>query len=286
MKKENVSKSTAIVDKAFLLASEIERAEMTWVRSIWERLVKSIKRPLKKVIGRFSLTYDQLQTLAVEIEGLLNAKPLTYIYDDGESISLPLTPSHLIYGRRVVNSPNGQYFEIMSTNKSLTRKFRHHRKLLQVYKKQWKREYLQSLRDNYNASGNQTPKITVGDVVIVQDEKTNRNFWKLAKVEELLPGDDGVVRAAVIKTCFNNAFRPQLLHRPGKHLIPLEVRLTPTADESNAESSEEDCHKFYRNQVDLDEMQQSLDSCKFVNYLDYCKYNLYINVEIVIWMKF
>jgi hypothetical protein len=40
-----------------------------WWGGFWERLVKSIKRPLKKVIGRTSLTYDQLQTLIVEIEG-------------------------------------------------------------------------------------------------------------------------------------------------------------------------------------------------------------------------
>lgn len=34
VKKENIYKSTAIVDKAFLLASEIECAKITWVRSI------------------------------------------------------------------------------------------------------------------------------------------------------------------------------------------------------------------------------------------------------------
>ena len=93
-----------------------------WWGGFWERLVKSIKRPLKKVIGRTSLTYDQIQSLIVEIEGLLNARPLTYIYDDSESISSTLSPSHLIYGRCIVNSPNGQYFEVISTNKIVNTK--------------------------------------------------------------------------------------------------------------------------------------------------------------------
>ena len=169
-----------------------------------------------------------------EIEGLLNAKPLTYICDDSESRSFPLSPSHLVYGRRIVNSPNGQYFEVISTNKSLTRKLRHHQRLLENYARQRRTEYLQSLRENSHASVNQQAEIAVGDIVIVQNDKTKRNFWKLAKVEELLPGEDGVVRAAAIKTCSNNANRFQLLRRSVKHLIPLEVRSSlPVVDESN-----------------------------------------------------
>ena len=172
----------------------------------------------------------------------MNARPITYIYDDSESISSPLSPSHLIYGRRIVNLPNDQYFEVISTNKSLTRKLRHHRMLLENYARQWRTEYLQSLRENSNAKMNQQPEIAVGDIVIVQNDKTKRNFWKLAKVEELLPGEDGVVRAAVIKTCSDNTNRSQLLRRSVKHLIPLEVRSTqPVVNESNpAPKSRED----------------------------------------------
>ena len=43
--------------------------------------------------------------------------------------------------------------------------------------------------------------IAVGDIVIIRNEKSNRNFWKLAKVEELQFGDDGVVCAATIRIC-------------------------------------------------------------------------------------
>ena len=85
-----------------------------------------------------------------------------------------------------------------------------------------------------HVSVNQQAEITVGDIVIVQNDKTKQNFWKLAKVEELMPGEDGVVRAAVIKTCSDNANRFQLLRRSVKYLIPLEVRSSlPLVDESN-----------------------------------------------------
>ena len=203
-----------------------------WWGGFWERLVKSIKRPLKKIIGRTSLTYDQLQTIVVEIEGLLNARPLTYIYDDVESISFPLTPSHLIYGRRIVNLPNAQHSEIISTNKSLTRRLRHHRYLLEKFANHWKREYLQSLREQSNtkARTDNESGIAIGDIVIVRNEKTNRNFWKLAKVEDLLQGGDKVVRAAVIRICVENSNRTQLLRRPLRHLFPIEVRSSDQED--------------------------------------------------------
>lgn len=71
---------------------------------------------------------------------------------------------------------------------------------------------------------NQESGIAVGDIVIVRDEKSNRNFWKLAKVVELLSGDDKVVRAAVIRICRENSNRTQLLRRPIKHLVPIEVQ--------------------------------------------------------------
>ena len=91
----------------------IEKAP--WWGGYWERLVQSVKTPLKKVIGRSTLNFDQLRTLLVEIEGVINARPITYVYDDEESVSYPLTSSDLIYGRRINSTPNGSHYEIHST---------------------------------------------------------------------------------------------------------------------------------------------------------------------------
>ena len=41
--------------------------------------------------SRISLNYDELNALVVEVESLINSQPLTYIYDDEEFISHPLT---------------------------------------------------------------------------------------------------------------------------------------------------------------------------------------------------
>ena len=44
-----------------------------WWGSFWERLIRSLKRLLKKVLGRSSLRYDELNTIIIEIESLINA---------------------------------------------------------------------------------------------------------------------------------------------------------------------------------------------------------------------
>ena len=79
------------VDWQFIM----ERAP--WLGGFWERLVRSVKRCLKKSVGRSLLTFKELRTLVVEIEATLNNRPLTYIYDDEEGLSYPLTPADLIY---------------------------------------------------------------------------------------------------------------------------------------------------------------------------------------------
>ena len=197
-----------------------------WWGGFWERLVRSVKRPLRKVIGRTNLTYDELQTIVVEIEGLINARPLTYVYDDVESVSFPLSPSHLVYGRRITTMPNSEHYEIQSTYQSLTKKAKHHRNLLQRFTNQWKNEYLLALREqsSSNSRGNRKPEISVGDIVIIRNDQTKRIFWKLAKVEQLLQGDDGATRAAQVRVLRGDSGHSQLLRRSVTHLIPIEVR--------------------------------------------------------------
>jgi hypothetical protein len=93
-----------------------------WHGGFWERMVRSVKRCLKKAVGRASLSFGELRTLLVEIESTLNNRPLTFMYDDEQGISYALTPSHLIYGRQISSAPNDKHYEIISTNQSLTKR--------------------------------------------------------------------------------------------------------------------------------------------------------------------
>ena len=90
-----------------------------------------------------------LSTLLVEIESVVNSRPLTYVEDDQDRLSYTLSPSHLINGRRVTNTSNDSHFEVISTNESLTRRARHHRHLLRQFTGQCRKTYLLSLRERH-----------------------------------------------------------------------------------------------------------------------------------------
>ena len=38
----------------------------------------------------------ELNTLLIEVESVINGRPLTLVYDDRKGITYPLTPSHLL----------------------------------------------------------------------------------------------------------------------------------------------------------------------------------------------
>ncbi|XP_064648771.1 uncharacterized protein LOC135500981 [Lineus longissimus] len=69
-----------------------------WHGGFYERMVGSVKRPLKKVLGKSKLTLIELMTVLTEVEAMVNSRPLTMVSSDTEDW-LPLTPGHLAIGR-------------------------------------------------------------------------------------------------------------------------------------------------------------------------------------------
>ena len=206
-----------------------------WWGGFWERLIRSIKRCIKKCIGRANLTWEELSTLIVEVECIINSRPITYLCDDLDGVTTSLSPSHLIYGRKITALPNSQTFEVISTQKTLTRREKLQNHILSQFANKWRRDYLLSLRGHHlNKTRQRGPIIAVGDVVIVKDDKVKRCFWKLAVVKQLLEGNDGHVRAAVIKVGESDSNRKGVtLRRSIRHLYPIEVKADNTESDSD-----------------------------------------------------
>ena len=195
-----------------------------WWGGYWERMVRSVKRCLKKTIGRSTVTTEELNTILVEVEATLNNRPITYLYDDMEGVSQALTPADLIYGRRLANTPSGSHYEVVSTAKTLTKRAKHQFRLINDLTKQWRREYLLGLREHYQVKKKGCSEgLKVGDIVILRDDCTARCWWKLARIIECLKGKDDVPHAARVQTLSTES-KPSILRRPIQHLIPLEAR--------------------------------------------------------------
>ncbi|GFV48660.1 integrase catalytic domain-containing protein [Trichonephila clavipes] len=63
-----------------------------WWGGFWERMIQMLKQILRKMLGRASLYYEELNTVLCECEHVINSRPLTYISEDVNDLS-PLTPA-------------------------------------------------------------------------------------------------------------------------------------------------------------------------------------------------
>ena len=132
------------------------------------------------------LTYEELLTVITEIELVLNSRQLTYLHFD--KVEEPLTPSHLVVGRRLMTIPEDCAIkeEKESDIELLTRRQRYLILLLSHFWNRWRNDYVLSLREHHRnvAKKNNASVIAVGDIVTVMAEnKSHQGSWKLAKVE-------------------------------------------------------------------------------------------------------
>ncbi len=101
---------------------------------------------------------------------------------------------------------------------------------------------MQNLREHATkSSSNKSIDISVGDIVILKNDQTCRNFWKLAKIKQVLPGADGVIRPVIVEVLggkYNE--KVQLLRRSIQYLLPLEVKKQTTEERALSKSEEKE----------------------------------------------
>ncbi|XP_003369021.1 putative integrase core domain protein [Trichinella spiralis] len=76
-----------------------------WCGGYWERLVRSVKTALRKVLAKALVSREELVTILCEMEARINAIPLTTISDDSNDLE-PLTPFHFLTGRTLMELPD------------------------------------------------------------------------------------------------------------------------------------------------------------------------------------
>ena len=56
------------------------------------------------MLGKYRLNYEELFTIITEVQGIINTRPLTYLYNDNDITAI--TPSYLIIGRNLLENMN------------------------------------------------------------------------------------------------------------------------------------------------------------------------------------
>jgi len=75
---------------------------------IWEATVRAFKAHYKRVVGAASLTVDEMQTLSIHIEAILNSRPITVLSNDLSYLS----PGHFLIGDVLTSIPDPSLLDI------------------------------------------------------------------------------------------------------------------------------------------------------------------------------
>lgn len=159
------------------------------------------------------MTHEELQTLIIRIEGILNSRPLTPLSNDPQDLT-PLTPSHFLIGRSSAIVPETLY---NVENPPFLRRWKLINLLTQHFWKRWQIEYLHTLQPRgkwLNVTKNMTP----GMLVLIHDPHSPPSQWKLGRITQVFPGQDCQVRVVELKTKTGNLTRPVVKIYP----LPIE----------------------------------------------------------------
>lgn len=170
---------------------------------------------MHKVLGKALLTFTELDTLLVKIEGVINSRPLTAVSDDHRDPS-PITPAHLAIGRPLNQLSDVSQDNPEESSKRIMERYLYPQRLFNHYWKHWKQEYLHHLimRSKWH---NKEPPVQVGVIVLVSEDNMSCGKWPLARVAEVHPGRDGLVPTATVRT------EKSVLNRCVQHLHRLEI---------------------------------------------------------------
>lgn len=143
---------------------------------LWEAGVKSVKFHLKRILGNCNLTYEELNTVLVQIEAVLNSRPLTPLSADPSDL-LPLTPGHFLNGRPLTALPTDCYEQHATGRLS---RYQHLEQLRQHFWRRWSKEYISELQLRTKWRSNLNP-LQEGVLVILKEDNLPPLKWRLGE---------------------------------------------------------------------------------------------------------
>ena len=160
---------------------------------VWERQIRTIRSVLTAILDQSAKRLDtaSLRTFLYEVMAIINSRPLTIEHLNDPASLEPLTPNHILMMKSsIISPPPGQF---VSQDLYLRKRWRQVQFLSNEFWTRWRKEYLLNLQQRQLW---QTDKrdTKVNDIVILREDSSPRNQWKMARVTEVYPSADGRVR--------------------------------------------------------------------------------------------
>ena len=159
---------------------------------------------------------ETFATVLVEVEGIMNRRPLTYVSSDSRDPDV-LTPADFLYpGVSMHTSVNVLPPVPPGGGDALQYSWKNARKLVDAFWERWTKEYMVMLqaRSKWQRT---SPNLYTGQIVILVDELQSRDQWKFGVVEAV-KGDGNHIRMVTVRMA--NGKR---LERHSNRLVGLEI---------------------------------------------------------------
>uniref|UniRef100_A0A1I7VB00 DUF5641 domain-containing protein n=1 Tax=Loa loa TaxID=7209 RepID=A0A1I7VB00_LOALO len=180
-----------------------------WSGGVYERMIGLTKGALERAIGRKLLWEREFISLTVEIEGMLNTRPLTYLNFDDYRVIRPIDFISPYVSLNILTDEDNIQDDFtlhpLNTKEKLVNYWSNTLKTSDIFWEIWKNKYLNGLRKRTQreiVSPKRVEKRTPrrGEIVLLNEPGLPRGMWKLVKIQELNIGKDGEVRSVMVQT--------------------------------------------------------------------------------------
>lgn len=170
---------------------------------IWEAAVNVAKGHLYRSLSGAKLTFEELSTALVEIEAIMNSRPITPMSSDPSDLEA-ITPAHLLIGSslKTIPEPTVEVPDI-----SFIQRWRRINAVKTHFWQRWSTEYVHELQGRAKWTSS-SPNVKIGSLVIVHEDNVPPQKWLMGRITNVVHGADGRVRVADVKTAKGEFRRP------------------------------------------------------------------------------
>ena len=209
--RRNISPKTIYSDNGgnFVAAQRLLKGKIDWVFNpprashqggFYEIFFKLFRKIFRSITSTCTLNEFDLFTYVVEIERILNNRPITKLPNSPDDWTA-LSPSAILSG----SLADDVKFDSFMKADAYRHSWKKTEYLADKFWKQWLNQYLPLLQPKQKWFGS-SPNMVPGDLVLMMDEATPRGQWPKAIVVENLPDKRGLVRRVRVRTADGSIF--------------------------------------------------------------------------------
>ena len=159
-----------------------------------EAMIKSTKKQLSANLKEKKFTKGEMDTLMSNVSYIINSRPLMKKASEDPLSGGPITPLHLLGGRATINIPTVNF----DADTKLTKRLQFIEDTTKEFWNKWFVQVFHNLVPSYKWKTVHR-NVREGDIVLLKESSQLKGEYKLARVKEAKPAEDGHVRRVTLQ---------------------------------------------------------------------------------------